>query len=493
MLSDGFAMAEDIVTYEKFGAKGDGKSDDLPAIIKAHDFANKNGLSVRAKDSATYYIGGTDQFAEILTNTDFGKATFIIDDRSLENHKTPVFSIPSEKKRLPLEGIQKLSKGQTHLDVKVKGPGIILVYNKKLNQYIRKGKNQNRGGIQRDAFIIDQQGKVDPKTPIIWDFSEISEMVFIPMEEKELLVRGGKFITYPPDKVLTGYHSRNISIRRSNVVIEGMRHEITKEGANGPPYSGFIKATDCANITIRDVELTGRRTYWKIGNAGQRVPMGSYDLSFTGVLNLKLENCTQTNDIMDRKYWGIMGTNFCKNLTLENCELSRFDAHKGVTNATIKNCKIGYMKIKAIGHGLFTIEDTIVIGDNFVDFRPDYGSTWNGDFVLRNCRLIARGKSVSLFTGRNTEDHDFGYVCHLPRKIEIEDFLVDDSKVKGGSDLFVFSEINKNHLNESYDPKFPVKVTEEVAIRNVRAKKGGSLNLSKNPFFFRKTKFKILE
>lgn len=44
------------VTYEMFGAKGDGKTDDRAAIIAAHKAANETGAPVRAKDGATYYV-----------------------------------------------------------------------------------------------------------------------------------------------------------------------------------------------------------------------------------------------------------------------------------------------------------------------------------------------------------------------------------------------------------------------------------------------------
>ena len=47
------------VTYEEFGAKGDGVSDDFFAMKAAHDYANENGLAVKANDSATYYIHET--------------------------------------------------------------------------------------------------------------------------------------------------------------------------------------------------------------------------------------------------------------------------------------------------------------------------------------------------------------------------------------------------------------------------------------------------
>ena len=34
------------VTYEQFGAIGDGKNNDFPAIFAAHNYANENGLAV---------------------------------------------------------------------------------------------------------------------------------------------------------------------------------------------------------------------------------------------------------------------------------------------------------------------------------------------------------------------------------------------------------------------------------------------------------------
>ena len=36
------------VSYSEFGAKGDGKSDDIGAIAATHEFANKHNLKVKA-------------------------------------------------------------------------------------------------------------------------------------------------------------------------------------------------------------------------------------------------------------------------------------------------------------------------------------------------------------------------------------------------------------------------------------------------------------
>ena len=55
------------ITYEQFGAVGDGIHDDQAAIIAAHQAANEQGLPVRAADGKTYYIGRGDKVAVIKT------------------------------------------------------------------------------------------------------------------------------------------------------------------------------------------------------------------------------------------------------------------------------------------------------------------------------------------------------------------------------------------------------------------------------------------
>ncbi|MCB0160552.1 MAG: hypothetical protein KDD83_20610, partial [Caldilineaceae bacterium] len=71
---------DNVVTYEAFGASGDGVSDDLPAICAAHDYANTHGLSVRARPDATYHLGRRALTAVIATDVDWNTARFTIDD-----------------------------------------------------------------------------------------------------------------------------------------------------------------------------------------------------------------------------------------------------------------------------------------------------------------------------------------------------------------------------------------------------------------------------
>ncbi|MBZ0258961.1 hypothetical protein K8I31_23060, partial [bacterium] len=103
-------LGKDVVLYEDFGARGDGESDDIDAIAKAHEFANQHGLPVRANDGATYYIGGKDRTVVIQTDTDFGSAKFIIDDASVENRSSHIFEVPSTQKTFDLKGISSLKR-----------------------------------------------------------------------------------------------------------------------------------------------------------------------------------------------------------------------------------------------------------------------------------------------------------------------------------------------------------------------------------------------
>ena len=102
------ACAADVITYEEFGAAGDGKTDDMAAIVAAHAAANKKGLPVRAGDGRTYYIGGgSPQTADIRTDVDFGTASFVIDDREVpvEKREAPVFRIQSAAAPVEVKGI----------------------------------------------------------------------------------------------------------------------------------------------------------------------------------------------------------------------------------------------------------------------------------------------------------------------------------------------------------------------------------------------------
>jgi len=483
------------VRYSDFGAKGDGKTDDIDFIAATHAFANLHGLLVKVDDGATYYIGGKERTVVIRTDTDFGKAAFIIDDTEVKNRNASVFTVGSDLKPFKLERISSLKRNQKKIDAPLPRPCLIKVTNSNIKQYIRFGLNQNNGSSQTDIFLADKNGYIDMSAPIIWDFEQITDITALPIDENLLKITGGRFTTIAnKEKSVYAYYNRNIAIRRSHVLVEGLQHYITGEGDNGAPYGGFINIGDCAYVTVKNTVLTGHRTYNTIGAAGKPVSMGTYDLSINRALNVSFVNCSQTNDINDNKYWGILGSNFCKNLLYDGCTLSRFDAHQGVANATIRNSTLGHMGINAIGSGLLTIENSTVRGRSFVNLRSDYGSTWQGELVIRNCVFVpADGKpiSASLISGSNSGQHNFGYTCYMPERITIENLRIDDSRHPDNyQGPAIFSNFNPKMTDSTYQEKFPYIKTNEIILKNITTTSKKPLRVSDNPFMFKNVKVK---
>jgi len=477
--------AEKVVRYEDFGAKGDGKTCDLAALVAAHKYANEHNLPVRAKDDATYYVSGADLTVIVQTDTDWGKAKFLIDDRELVSHNAALFQITSKMKPYPVEGLTTLKRGQKKVALQFPTACMITVKNDNKYQYIRKGHNQNNGAVQQDVFCADKNGNVDMDAPIIWNFDQITSAVAYPVDEDKLTVTGGIFTTIanvtPDDR---RYIARNILVMRSNTDVKNVVHRMTGIGNAGCPYRGFFYAEKCAYVRFENCVLTGQRFYYH-NKRGVKVPLGTYDFGARHAQNVSLVNCTQSNDHMDSKFWGVMGTNYCKNLIYENCKLSRFDAHCGVANATIRNSDLGHMGINAIGSGTFLIENTIVRGYAFVNLREDYGSTWEGKFVIRNCEYIPKNGNGVLFNGKNDGTHDFGYICHMPEEIVIENLLIRNKKhPKNYRGPAIFANFNRNFKNASYKEKYPYIKTKRIILKNVRTESGKPLRLSDNMEMF---------
>lgn len=482
--------ARGVVRYSDFGAKGDGKADDIDAIAATHAFANQHGLSVQADEKATYYIGGKDRTVFIQTDTDFGTAAFIIDDTGVKDRTAHIFQVNSTLLPHKLEGITSLKRNQKKIDVSLPGTCIVRVTDSNVRRYIRFGANQNNGSAQTDIFIVDKEGNVDMNAPIIWDFDQITDITALPIDSAVLTITGGRFTTIANNaESKYTYYGRGIAIRRSNVLVNGLEHRVTGEGDHGAPYGGFINISDCSDVTVRNAVLTGHKTYETIGSAGVKVSMGTYDISVNRALNVSFVNCSQTNNIDDSRYWGIMGSNYSKNLIYDSCTFSRFDAHMGVANATIRNSTLGHQGINAIGSGTFTVENTTIRGRNLINLRSDYGSTWQGELLIRNCTFVpAGGKPItaSLIGGSNSGKHDFGYTCYMPERITIEGLHIDDSKHPADyPGPAIFAKFNPAMTDDSYQEQFPYVRTREVILRNVTIASGLPMRLSENTFMFK--------
>ncbi len=186
------------VDYEAFGAVGDGVTDDLPAIVAAHAYANTHGLPVRTKPDAAYHLGRRALTAIIATDTDWGTSRFVVDDTDVAQHDQSIFAVRSLLESLPLP-ISSLTRNQRKLDIRPSRDCWVRVENDQIRRYIRRGLNRNNGSTQRDCFILRTDGTIEGD--IDWDYESITSVEVRPIDEKPLVLKGGTFHHSEPDTV----------------------------------------------------------------------------------------------------------------------------------------------------------------------------------------------------------------------------------------------------------------------------------------------------
>lgn len=491
--------AKHFVTYRDFGAKGDGKIDDFAAIIAAHAYANEHGLPVRATKGDIYYIGPRTASAIIMTDTDWRGSSFIIDDSNvtIADRYIHTFHVRRDNTTgidLLSKGVTTLKEGQTILPYAPGTDCYVNVLDTEKYNYIREGLNQNNGQPQTDCFLLHADGSVDPTTPIIWNFDHITEMIAYPIEIETLTITGGTFTTIANQaESKYNYYTTGIMVTRSNVIIDGLTHYIEGELDHGAPYDGMIQVYSCANVTVKNCLLTAHYIYVTIGAAKKPVSMGTYDIRCQHAVNVSFHNCSQTTDIMDRRYWGLFTSNYCKNLTLDNCKFSRFDAHMGVTNATIRNCTLGHQCLNIIGHGTLTVENSTLFGQGFINLRKDYGSTWKGDIFVRNCiwhPAFNQDDCPCFIQGSYNGSHDFGFDCYMPQHITIDGLTIQDESQADNKDyqgIYLLDNITPENKDESFAYTYPYHITKTISIKNFSSSTGKQWILSENPFMYRDT------
>lgn len=466
-----------LVNYEAFGAEGDGVTDDMRAICEAHSYANEHGLSVKTRSDATYYIGGRRLTAVIATDTDWNTSRFSIDDSGeVEDHKASLFEVRSllEPEELAFD---RLTRDQRQVDVRPKRDCFVMVENDAKWLYVRRGRNVNNGVPQHDCFVLRRNGSIE--ADIDWEYDKITRVDSQPIDDDILTLRGGIITTLAnrwQREEGYEYWSRNIVISRSNTVVDGLTHYVVGETSVGSAYAGFLSARQCANITFQNCWATGHKIYKAMGRAGKPVSVGTYDYNANNVVGLTMTNC-RMNHITDRTRWGVIGSNFCKNILLEDCHLSRMDTHMGVSGTyTIRRCSLGHMGLNAIGRGNLTLEDSTLNGRSLINFRSDYGSTWEGNVEIRNCRWIpACGEECQpyMINVANDGTHDFGYPCSMPGEVTIDGLFVDDTNTPDGYEgMYYFTDPDDFHdgvndVSLSEERPFPYTSCRKVKVRSL--------------------------
>ncbi len=427
---------------------------------------------------------------KIRTDTDWCGATIIIDDTDVawepgtfKKFNSNIFWVESYYEPVSVEQkyIDKINAAGginrdtvKKIDVGLGYPAMLIFTNENTRHFIRFGGNQNSGSAQRELIVVDKDGNIDCDTPFLFDYTNVSTITAYRIDIPTLTLEGGTIISRASRvNINPEYHSigRGIRVIRPNTHIKSIEHKIEgelgkyepvyedenglsysavpdgytyrdgkiydKDGAEytgdkvkafiGHSYNGILQIQTTHNILIEDFTFQARVYYLQ----------GTYDLSAYTANMMVFKNCHQSNffagdkefplTLAFGKWWGVAGTNYCKNMIYDGCQLTRYDAHSGVYNGKIINSEVG--SVRLTGGGDMTIENTKIYytyETTPIQLREDYGATWRGNLTLRNCHMIdvrGEGRIKSLLIAQSA-NHNFGYKTYFPN-ILIDNLDID--------------------------------------------------------------------
>ena len=298
-------------------------------------------------------------------------------------------------------------------------------------------------------------------------------------------------------------YNRGFRFERSNVTLENITHRMQDEPdidtSFGPwgelkesyPYYAFIFTAQTYNLLIKDCDLTGHTTYYEDKDATAStggvkpnpVAQGTYDIAVERSISVRFLDTEQyaPTGLGDSRYWGIMTSNWSKNMVFENCDINRFDAHRSFWGAKMINCNIGH-SINLVGGGELYMENvTKMVSGTYIALRGDYGGTFSGNIHMVDCTLAGvseyntvRGTyynaSSKVDTGiifnvgymNNNEtgywDWYFGYPSYMPQNIIIDNFK------SGAMQTYLFPAFDDAVFTEA---KYPLHITKQITFRNM--------------------------
>lgn len=418
----------DRVNYKMFGAKSDGKNDDGEQIKMAHDYANKYDIPVENSRGEFWIIKAND--INIQTNIQWGTTIFHIDERY--NTRTPRIKVTERQesvkihlsegdKRAVLDGLKAKDNNIPAL-ARYANSLIVIVDTNDKAVARQGGSSRGTARSKQDFFVVEEFGRI---LGDVLDFNDYTSLTVYPAAKSYLTVEGGTFLLsgHSSELMDNGYMLNGIQVTRSRTIVKNQwvglepgKRDIAMLARSG--FYAFSRAYDLQLKNIRQIPYEKTRA-----TKETTVPQGTYGISCNTIMNAFFSNITADAGSI---HWGVFGTNHVKNIKIERCVFNRFDVHSFGWNISIKDSHIGEKGITVTGGGELRVENSSSRGViAFITLRNDYGSRWDGDIVVKNCRYYASGpRGLSLLRYGN-RDLNYMYEIGYARSITIENMEID--------------------------------------------------------------------
>uniref|UniRef100_A0AAU8BBC3 Tail fiber n=1 Tax=Bacillus phage Adastra TaxID=3143958 RepID=A0AAU8BBC3_9CAUD len=456
------SLSTDPVNYRQFGAKGDGVTDDGLYIKRAHEYANSVGLPVHNPSGEFYFK--SERYVPVRTNTNLGQTIIHVDESKTPATQGNIYVIMSQHGQSPLSSNEltaiknSLKKGTRYIAELAKYAGsFVKVFDSNTKVGNRQSENPNSGWDMQDFFIIEEGGRI--VGDITWDFSDITSGLIRKLDKNYLTFEGGVFLLSGNlSSASTGDPTTGgIAIQRSRTIVKNQFVGLEDNASDKPTASdtGFYNLQSVYDVTLENIRVLPRK-YVSVNG----VALSTYGIGGSMVLKCVFRNVTSEGV---SSQWGVFGASLFKDVTIDNCVLNGLDIYFHAWDIKITNSKVGEKGISLTGGGKLTVENTTVYTSTLVNFRQDYGSTWEGDIRIKGCRLSVPSNAIASVLKFSPKSIDYGYKVYFGKTVAVEDVLLDYTGVTNSELAYLF-----NHNNQRSTGTSNVYMPATMTFKDVR-------------------------
>lgn len=435
-LEEKIIEGKEILTYELFGAKGDGKTNDYDAIKAAHDFANnvyintEKVLTVYGGKNKIYYISTMQEPIDIITNVDWKGANFIIDDyvdlngdyindvntykdvfnvinpisvqtkqngskinyldiklnidsdfkilKNTKNLKDIISYVKSNKIYKENKFVQRQMDGSRYWGISVEDENIM---------FIRKGYNSSVN--QNEEIVIDSTTG-DVLVDINWNYNKIKNLIVYPLYHDNITIGNGNFISktknvspqeevkYSKRGIYVNY-TGNVTLTNINHILDEEAHADVSDSNTANAYYGFISLRYTCFTNLKNIKLMPRTYVFKSAEGNT---IGTYDITLTNSLNVFMDNVSYYCDNVDSEV--------CYNDAMKSSTRWGVMGNNHLKNLFIKNSKLNRIDSHAGVTNLYVLDSTVG--------KSGFTLTGKGNFYANNVIVDGSTNLVELRT-----------------------------------------------------------------------------------------------
>lgn len=389
-------------------------------LYKTHSEAIKMGYNIVYKgiDTIKIDIPRDAKPIPLAEETDFGNTVIVVRNNSM-NYTLFSMQNPIEKYDTRIEFIE----GKKKIDE----TGTFLVLLEDSVPWVKNRKGYDYGFIRKDILYVN---KGEVKGSVISSYRTT--------ESKPLISRS--FVS-TSSKII-----QNLSVLRDSestyktfvIKIENQYNVIINNiSIKTPPNKWFgdmaIRLDNCYKVRVNNTSIEG--TYSQKDKYG-------YGITLINVSDVVVDNLKANAD------WGIFGNNNVSNITLNNCDINRFDVHCYGKDIFIKKCVFRnlYNQFSSM-YGTVSFTNCEFIDFVPVLFEPSYNAYTKFNLRFKNCKIVAGKKRCYLISGGNVDTNTDGSREEL-RKQEYPNLFIDGLEVTmpDSEDVFYIYKFNRHLL-----------------------------------------------